>query len=147
MDTVKTKLFYALDGFDTLRKVHKIFYDKVYAHPWLAPYFEGHIQTFIEEQQTKFMAEKFGGPREFLGKEPKYAHEHMYITEELFEVRQQLLRESLLEAEIPGELIERWLKIDSAFKKAISNDDMDAFHAHYTFKKRIIIEKPELDEA
>lgn len=143
MNTVKTKLFYDLNGFDTLRKAHKIFYDKVYAHPWLSPYFKGHEQSFIEEQQTKFMAEKFGGPREFLGKEPKYAHEHMYITEELFEVRQQLLRESLEEAGITEDLIERWLKIDSAFKKAVSNDDIDAFHALYTFKERIIIENPE----
>ncbi len=140
---VETKLFYALNGFDTLRKVHKIFYDKVYAHPWLLPYFELHDQAFIEEQQTKFMAEKFGGPREFLGKEPKYAHEHMYISEELFEVRQQLLRESLEEAGIDSVLIERWLKIDGAFKKAVTNTDMNAFMDHYTFKERIIVEKPE----
>jgi len=44
----KITLFDAVGGLPTLQKVHKIFYDKVYAHPWLGPFFEGHSQEAIE---------------------------------------------------------------------------------------------------
>lgn len=145
--TVKVRLFYALNGYETLRRVHKLFYDKVYAHPWLGQYFKGHEQPFIEEQQTLFMAEKFGGPRNYNGKPPGYAHEHMYITWELFELRQALLKESLVEAEIPAELREQWLKIDSAFRSAVEDKSLDEFHSRYTIKPRIMVDKPLAEEA
>jgi len=41
-------LFDALGGYETLQRVHKIFYDKVYTHPWLGAFFKGHDQSFIE---------------------------------------------------------------------------------------------------
>lgn len=133
-----TKLFYLVGGFDTLRKVHKLFYDKVYAHPWLSKFFALHEQQFIEDQQTNFMAEKFGGPRKYIGKEPKYTHEHMYITQELFDLRQCILKTALEEAKVETELIERWLTIDSAFQKHIVKQDMDSFMQNHTFKTRLI---------
>ena len=40
---------------------------------------------------------------------------HMYITEEIFNLRSQILRDSK-EAGVPDELAERWLAIDNAFK-------------------------------
>jgi hemoglobin len=137
----RVRLFYALNGYETIRRVHKIFYDKVYAHPWLGKFFVGHDQDFIEKQQTHFMAEKFGGPREYLGKEPKYAHAHMYLTQELFDVRQALLKESLIEAGIHAELIEQWLKIDNAFRGAVTNSSIDEFYSQPTYKQRVVIDK------
>jgi len=44
---MKQSLFDAVGGLPTLQKVHKIFYDKVYAHPWLDPFFEGHSQEAL----------------------------------------------------------------------------------------------------
>ena len=133
------KLFYALNGYATLERVHKIFYDKIYAHPILGQFFKGHEQAFIEKQQTNFMAEKFGGPRNYLGKEPKYAHAHMYITTGQFAIRQQLLRESLIEAGIEDELMERWLTIDAAFQKAVVKEGFDQFMEQHTYKDRVIV--------
>jgi truncated hemoglobin YjbI len=137
----KVRLFYALNGYETLRRVHKIFYDKVYAHPWLGQFFAGHDQQFIENQQTMFMAEKFGGPRNYLGKDPKYAHEHMHIPDNVFEIRQTLLSESLAEVNVPQELVEQWLKIDNAFRKVVTNESLDEFYKLHTFKQRVVIEK------
>lgn len=137
-------LFDAVGGLPTLQKVHKIFYDKVYAHPWLGQFFEGHSQEAIENRQTAFMAEKMGGDVVYMGKEPKVAHETMYITPELFEIRKGLLDESIREAGVPDALRERWLKIDSAFMKTIVKDSMDEFLAtKWPYKKHIIIPKPD----
>lgn len=140
---MKQSLYDAVGGLPTLEKVHKIFYDKIYIHPWLKQFFAGHNQEAIEGRQTSFMGEKMGGPK-YMGKPLKQVHENMYITQELFELRQQLLRESLQEAGVTEELIERWLKIDNAFMKQIIKPSVETFYRdyHFTFKQRIIIPKP-----
>ena len=113
-------MFDAVGGLPTLQRVHKIFYDKVYAHPWLRLFFADHSQVAIENRQTTFMAMKMGGDVVYTGKDIKVAHETMYITQELFEIRRALLDESIREAGVADELRERWLKIDSAFGATIS---------------------------
>jgi truncated hemoglobin YjbI len=140
---MKQTLFDAVGGLPALQKVHKIFYDKVYAHPWIGQFFIGHSQEAIENRQTSFMAEKMGGPVEYLGKDIEIAHEAMYITEELFELRKQLLDESLQEAGLGKELRERWLKIDSAFMKKIVKGSLESFmETKWPYKKHIVIPKP-----
>ncbi len=139
----KVTLFDAVGGVETLERVHKIFYDKVYAHPWLGKFFEGHDQTAIENRQTSFMAGKMGGNVEYLGRPLKMAHRAMYITPELFEVRKNLLRESILEAGVAEELAERWLRIDSAFMKSIVKDSVADFYRNsFNYEKRLIIPRP-----
>jgi hemoglobin len=143
----KPTLFDEIGGLPTLQRAHKIFYDKVYAHDWLKQFFAGHSQEAIENRQTAFMAEKMGGPVEYWGKEMKYAHEAMFITRELFEVRHGLLEESLREAGVPEELRERWLRIDSAFMKHIVKDSIESFYSvTWPYKQRIIVPKPGDDQ-
>lgn len=142
--TKKTSLFDQVGGLETLQRVHKTFYDKVYAHPWLGKFFEGHDQQAIENRQTSFMAGKMGGKVDYLGKEPYMAHRAMYITSELFDIRTQILRDSLNEEGVDQVLIEKWIKIDNAFKKQIVKKDIEAFYANsWKWEKRIIIPKPE----
>ena len=141
---MKPTLFDAIGGLPTLNRVHKIFYDKVYAHYWLKHFFEGHSQEAIEHRQTTFMAEKMGGPAEYWGKEIKYGHEAMYITRELFDVRHALLEESLREAGVPEDLTQRWLRIDSAFLKQVVKDSIASFYSvTWPYKKRVIVPKPD----
>ena len=140
---MEQSLFDAVGGLSTLRKVHKIFYDKVYVHPWIGQFFIGHSQEAIENRQTEFMAEKMGGPVEYMGKEMEVAHEAMYITEELFLVRRSLLDESLREAHLNEELRQRWLRIDSAFMKKIVKGSLESFmNTKWPYKKHIVIPKP-----
>lgn len=140
---MKPTLFDAVGGLATLQNAHKIFYDKVYAHPWIGQFFIGHDQTAIENRQTAFMAEKMGGTVVYMGKDMDVAHEAMYITEELFYLRQALLEESLKEAGLDEELRERWLKIDSAFMKKIVKGSFGSFmDTKWPYKKHIVIPKP-----
>lgn len=142
---MKETLYEAVGGLATLEKVHKIFYEKIYADPWIGQFFAGHDQTFIENRQTQFMAEKFGGPDPYMGKSLEISHEHMYITEELFQLRKKILTASLQEVGLDSELVERWLKIDSAFKKKLIKNSIEEYYRDYSFayKKRIIFPKPQ----
>ena len=112
-------LFDKIGGFEILKKVHKIFYDKIYADEWLGQFFKEIKQETIENQQTDFMAQAMGGPQKYSGAFPIPAHKHMNISAELFEYRHQLLKASLLEAGLADENIEAWLKIDGAFRRGI----------------------------
>ena len=140
---MKKSLYETVGGLPTLDKVHKIFYDKIYAHPWLKQFFAGHNQEAIEGRQTSFMGEKMGGPK-YLGKPLKQVHENMYITQELYELRHDILKESLTEAGVADDATTRWLKIDDAFMKQITKKSVESFYRdfHFTYKQRIIIPKP-----
>ena len=115
----------------TLERVHKIFYDKIYADSWLGLFFKEIKQQLIEDQQTDFMTQAMGGPEKYLGKFPIPAHKHMFITEELFAHRHQLLQEALIEAGVPKNLQERWLKIDGAFKTALLKKSLSDCEKRY----------------
>ena len=117
--TENDNLFAKLGGKTVLQKVHKIFYDKLYAHSFFKQFFIDIDQQVIEDQQTDFMAQAMGGPRMYCGKFPIPAHKHMFITESMFEKRHAILKESIEEAQIDSELAQRWLKIDYSFKSGI----------------------------
>ncbi len=118
-DANQKSLFERIGGRETLDKVHKIFYDKIYAHPWIGQYFKEIQQDIIEVQQSDFMSQAMGGPAIYCGKLPMAAHKHMFINLELFELRSKLLQESIREAGIKSEEEQAWMKIDQAFKKGI----------------------------
>jgi hemoglobin len=120
----ESHLFDLIGGRPTLDKVHKIFYDKIYAHPWISQYFAGIQQDIIEIQQSDFMSQAMGGPAMYCGKLPIPAHKHMFIPLELFELRTQLLKDSLAEAGVSPENQAHWLKIDQAFKRGIIKKDL-----------------------
>ena len=138
----ETSLYGALGGLWVLQRVHKIFYDKIYRHPWLKLYFAGVTQTVIENQQTDFMAQAMGGPSRYSGKLPVPAHKHMFITEELFEARGRLLEESLREAGVPEDLGARWLKIDRAFKGRLVKRSEAECEGRYKTEPIMVISKP-----
>ena len=136
---MKLSLYEAVGGLPTLEKVHKIFYDEIYAHPWLKQFFAGHNQQAIEDRQTSFMGEKMGGPK-YLGKPIKQVHENMYITQELYELRHEILNNALHKAGVSEELVERFHDRDAAisarenfiarFQQGAMPDDMPEHELH-----------------
>jgi len=147
MNAAQQTLFDAIGGLETLKKVHKIFYDKIYAHYWLKLFFTDHNQQSIEDRQTLFMAEKMGGPVEYYGKQPLMAHRQMYITKELYDIRHELLKESLQEAGVVEDLANRWLKIDYAFIRQIVKPSIESFYqTTFRYEKRLIIPKPAVQD-
>ncbi|MDX8409435.1 MAG: group 1 truncated hemoglobin [Mariprofundales bacterium] len=142
--TEQSSLFDQLGGLPTLERVHHRFYNKVYAHPWLGRFFEGHEQQAIELRQTQFMAQKFGADTPYPGQELELAHRRMFISEALLQLRQQLLRQTLEEEQIVAPLIARWLKIDHAFWRQIRNDSLHAFQRiDLKYERPIVVPAPE----
>jgi hemoglobin len=118
------KLLEAVGGKRILEKVHKLFYDKLYEHPWLKHFFKDVPQETIESQQTDFMISNMGGGKVYCGGMPKNVHRHMYITEELFDLRSRILKECILECGVSNDLAERWVRIDYAFKHSLVKKDL-----------------------
>jgi len=115
-------LFERIGGRESLERVHKIFYDKVYDDRSMSRYFDGIPQDYIERQQTDFMSSAMGGPKCYMGHAVVGGHSHIYITEELFQHRHVLLRDSIREGGVDIEHAKAWMKIDSAFKSALVKD-------------------------
>jgi len=143
MTTKPQSLFDRVGGLPVLERVHKTFYDKVYTHKWLGKFFVGHDQSSIEQRQTLFMAEKMGAELDYWGKQPEMAHRHLYITRELFDIRHEILRQSLLEAGVADDLTGRWLRIDAAFARVVVKDSIESFYRNsFQYEQRIIIPRP-----
>ena len=101
------------------KKVHRIFYDEAYAHPWLKLFFADIDQEYIEKQQTLFMSKAMGGPKRYFGRFVPQAHEHIFIPQELFDLRHDMLARAMLKAGVPDALREEWLRIDKAFERRV----------------------------
>lgn len=130
-DQIDKTLYDFIGGREVLEKVHKVFYDKVYADSWLGQYFSEIDQSVIEIQQTDFMSQAMGGPACYCGKLPIAAHKHMLISEELFDLRTAYLKQSLHEVGVSSEGQIRWLKIDQAFRKGIVKKSRDECELRY----------------
>jgi truncated hemoglobin YjbI len=66
----REQLFAAVGQHAGILRVAKIFYDKIYAHPWLKLYFAKAPQEHIENQQADFMTGALGGPSIYYGRLP-----------------------------------------------------------------------------
>jgi truncated hemoglobin YjbI len=115
----KSEEFEKMGGRQSLERISKVFYDKIYDHPWLKLYFEKLPQEYIESQQCDFMEQVLGGNNQYAGKTPPKAHRHILVSEELFELRQELLKESFRELHVHPELGRKWLQLDQTFKPQI----------------------------
>lgn len=139
----KRTLYERLGGRETLERVHRIFYDKVFAHPWMGLFFDGVDQRHVERQQTDLMSQGTGGPRVFQGTYPVPAHKHIFITRELFRLGLQLKAEALREAGIPESLAAEWLAIDRSFEDALVKDSIDECEKRHPDEEILSIPRPE----
>ncbi len=118
-------LFERLGGRECLERVHKRLYDRIFHHPVLGAFFADKNRQHQEDQQTDFMTAQFGGPKRYGGRFPGDAHQHMFITEEHFDLRYKILEDVLIQCEIAPELRESWLIFDRKFKNQIVKKSVD----------------------
>ncbi len=138
----ESSLFEQIGGRPSLEKVHKIFYDKIYDHPLLKAFFVSIEQKVIEDQQTNFMTSNMGGGKIYVGKAPKSAHKHMFITNELFNLRSELLKQSINECGIPYELQKSWMKIDSAFRHSMVKSNLSDCEKRFSTDEIMVAPEP-----
>lgn len=128
--------------YDLILKINQTFYDKLYKDPWLGEVFSIIEQKIIESQQTDFLVGAMGGPMKYCGRNPKDAHPHMVITQEMWALREIYLKEAFKETNCPTEISGRWLKIDESFKSHIIQPDVEKCKKRYATDKIMNVPKP-----
>jgi hemoglobin len=141
---MSTTYFDQIGGQPCIEKVHSILYDKLLSHRWLKGFFVGMERWHLEEQQTHFMSDLFGGmPKIYQGRPPMRGHQHLFITEEVFMIRHALLAESLTEAKVPADLHEQWLKYDLGMKAAIVKETVEDCEGRFKSEEVLVVPKPQ----
>jgi len=128
-------------------KVSEVFYEKLYNDPWLKDIFKIIKQDIITSQQTDFMVGNLGGPRKYCGRSPSDAHPHIYVDEEMWQLREKYLIEALSETGFPKDLGEKWLRIDQAFKSQIIKSSVSECTKRYKGDEIIFIPNPNSKKA
>ena len=108
-----------LEDKELVFKVNELFYEKMFEHDWLKLFFQEVDQKLITQQQTDFIVAAIGGPKNYCGRVPSTAHPHIMVTDEIFELREQVLKDAMDVLNAPQALKDIWLKIDYSFKSNI----------------------------
>jgi hemoglobin len=118
------------------------FYELVYKDDWLGEVFQSVPKEFITSQQIAFMVGLLGGPKNYSGRNAKDAHPHIFVTEEMWLVRESFLVASFEKLQFPDDLAQLWLKIDEAFKSSIVMNDPSECRKRFTTDELIIVPSP-----
>ncbi|MCK5728697.1 MAG: hypothetical protein KAH08_05695 [Methylococcales bacterium] len=100
-------------------KVHQRFYDIMFDEPWLETFFLGKSKEALIKKQSQFMIAAFNGPNNYEGDTPAFVHMHMFITNEMIEIRERILKASILAEGLSETTADKWLAVDHSFKAAI----------------------------
>ena len=84
MNDESTDLFERLGGARALTEIVKDHYDRVFADPELADYFEGVDQERLTQMQFQFLASAFGGPVYYAGSELTAIHRPAKVSAKAF---------------------------------------------------------------
>lgn len=137
-----TKTYTDTELEDWIHRITARFYEIVYQDHWFHDVFKVVPQEFITAQQTDFMVGLFGGPKRFSGRHAKDAHPHIFINEEMWQHREDLLKRAMNEVAAPQDICEKWIKIDEAFKKFIVMKDPSECQRRFASDDLIIVPKP-----
>ena len=99
-----------------LTRLLEDFYTRVYADPRLSPFFQGVPKERAVQKQYEFLADVFTGRRSYFGLNPFNAHHWMVISDELFDHREALFEQVLVEHGVAPELARRWLAMHELFR-------------------------------
>lgn len=112
-------------GEEGVFKVHQRFYDVMFDEPWLGKFFYGKSKESLIIKQTQFMVAAFGGVNNYMGDTPAFVHMHMYVTDEMSDIRQKILKQAILNEGFSDSVAERWLKVDDSFRESIVKTSID----------------------
>ncbi len=125
-----------------ISKINNIFYDKIFKDEWLKQVFAGVSEEHLRNQQTDFIVKAFGGPKRYSGRNPSDAHPHIFIQEDMWDLREKYLKEAFEESNAPEWMRKKWLDIDNAFKAAILKNSLADCSGRYRTEPIINIPNP-----
>jgi nitric oxide dioxygenase len=136
-------LLKAVGGREVIERVHRRFYTTIFEDEWLGRFFWGKNREALVKKQTDFMTACFGGENRYEGETPAIAHMHMFITDEAADYREHLLRQAILAEGISEAITDRWMAVESAFRKAIIKKDIGECVVRCVGQRPVKAPKPE----
>lgn len=132
-----------IGGWAVIYDIHLAFYQELFEEPWLQRFFWGKHEDVLARKQTDFIVACMGGPNNFKGETPAISHMHMFITDEMLDVREVVLRRAMTDAGLSADIQERWLRIDNAFRPAIVKHSLDECVMRCVGQRPIVANKPD----
>lgn len=96
-------------GEERVRRLVHTFMERVFADPMIGFYFQGRSLSRIRELECRFALAHLGGGDVYGGRPLDEAHGPLRIFGGHFDRRSALLRETLVEDGVDGDIVERWL--------------------------------------
>jgi hemoglobin len=125
-----------------IEQLNDVFYDNVYEDKWLFDVFGLVDIDHIKSQQTAFILGALGGPKRYGGRSPKDAHSHIFIQDDMWDLREKYLNEAFAEAEAPQWMIDKWIAIDNAFKSSILKNAPKDCEGRFRSEPLIFVHNP-----
>ncbi len=131
-----------IGGEERVMTVHRRFYDVMFDEPWLEKFFFGKSKESLIIKQTQFMVAAFNGPNNYTGDTPAFVHMHMYITGEMADIREKILKASILAEGLSDSIAEKWLAVDRSFRPAVVKKSIDECVMKCKGQMPVTAEKP-----
>lgn len=113
------ELWGALGNGELLSKILDEFYTIVYEDEQLSPFFHGVTKQRAIEKQYSFLRQVISGEKVYFGDRPRNAHHWMVISDELFDYRENIMRDCLRKNGLAENCIKRWMKMEETYRKQI----------------------------
>lgn len=104
-EDTQRSLYERLGGLEAITSAVELFYERVLADGELKPYFARTNMNWLRRRQAMFMAQAFGGPAEYRGRDMKAAHEKVPIAPRHFAQVARHLNDTLKAMEVEEALI------------------------------------------
>ena len=113
------ELWAALDHGPGLTRILEAFYQRVFADAALAPFFQHVTMERAIQKQYEFLSDLISGTRKYFGLNPYNAHHWMVISDELFDYRENMFEQTLIEQGLRQPLIRRWMALHERLRGEI----------------------------
>lgn len=111
-----------LGGYEGVRSLIEPFVERIFQDMMIGFHFRDADPRAVARFETEFACGFLGGPENYHGRPLDVAHARHPITGGQFLRRLRILRDVLEEAEVPGDIIERWMAHSEALRPLVTGD-------------------------
>lgn len=122
MNNEGNRLIELAGGEEGLRAVVQDFYDRVFPDVMIGFFFKGLDKERLVQLELEFVLDLLGDTGRYSGRPMAEAHARHPILGGQFNRRLQILRETLADHAVPGEVQERWIEHTLSLRDQITPD-------------------------
>ena len=119
---MKSTDFERIGGLEALTEIMEEFTQRVFADPMIGFHFRKASRERVAKMETQFAARMLGAKIAYEGMSIREAHQKHPIMGGQFLRRQTILRETLIAAEVPADIISRWMEHNESLRPMVTQD-------------------------